>query len=163
MNSSENPNSEFPENLTLGSEIAEAAEENDAVTAEQLIRSHEMIVLQRIDPETGQVEFDEDDNFSVVLAEVDEDIAVVCFSNFTAASSFMDSVCEDLTGGSRLPAVVLDGNELLDGLPESVGLLVDPTTENESYFPPGCFSDFCDSPEDDEEVDEENDSFFPDA
>jgi hypothetical protein len=161
MNSAENPGAEFPENPSLGSEIAQAAEDNDALKAEELIRSHEMIVLQRIDVETGQVEFDEDENFSVVLAEVDEDIAVVCFSHFNAASSFMDSVAEDLTGGSRLPAVVLDGNELLDGLPDSVGLLVDPTTENECYFPPSCFSDFSDSPDDDDE--EENDSFFPDA
>lgn len=159
MNSSEQAGSEFPDNPTLGSEIAQAAEDNDAFKAEQLIRSHELLVLQRIDVETGEVEYDEDENFSVVLAEVDEDVAVVCFSNFSAATSFMDSVCDELTDGQRLPAVLLDGNELLDGLPDSVGLLVDPTTDNECYFPPSCFSDGSDDFDDEEE----NDSFFPDA
>jgi hypothetical protein len=157
-NAFDNSGVPFPENPTLGSQIADAAEAGDAERAEDLIRNHELIVLQRIDEETGQVEFDEDENFSVVLAEVDEDIAVVCFSNLTAANSFMDTVCEELSGGSRLPAVVLDGNELLDGLPDSVGLLVDPTTEQECYFPPSCFSESSDSTYDDEE---END-LFPD-
>jgi SseB protein N-terminal domain len=157
----ENNEIDYPENIQLGVEIADAAETNEASKAEELIRANEFIVLQQIDLETGEIEVDEEDNFSVVLAEVDEDMAVVCFTSLTAAESFMDEVCEELTGGTRLPAVVLEGNQLLDGLPEGIGLLINPTTEQECYFPPSCFEfddHFTDDEDDDEEFEEETDS-----
>jgi hypothetical protein len=77
----ENNEIDYPENIQLGVEIAAAAETNDASKAEELIRANEFIVLQQIDLETGEIEVDEEDNFSVVLAEVDEDMAVVCFTS----------------------------------------------------------------------------------
>lgn len=130
---------DYPENVQLGVEIADAADANDARRAEELIRGSEFIVLQEIDVETGEVLVDEDDRFSVVLAEVEEDMAVVCFTSMSAAESFMNEVCDELTGGVRLPVVVLDGDELLDGLPDGIGLLFNPTTEEECYFSPSCF------------------------
>jgi len=126
--------------LDLGGLIADAAEANDSVAASQVIRGGEFILLQQIDMETGAVEEDEEGNFSVVLAEVEEDdIAVVCFTNATAAANFSKEISEDLPEGHSLPEVILDGDTLLDGLPEDCGLLVNPGTENECYFPPGCF------------------------
>ena len=130
---------DFPENVQLGVEIADAADANDASRAEELIRGHDFIVLQEIDPETGEAMMDEDDRFSVVLAEVDEDMAVVCFTSMSAAENFMNEVCDELTGGTRLPTIVLEGDELLDGLPDGIGLLINPTTEEECYFSPSCF------------------------
>jgi hypothetical protein len=72
-----------------------------------------------------------------MLAEVDEDHAVVCFSNQEAASDFATEIGEELPAGRELPAVMLDGDTLLDGLPEDCGLLINPGTEVECYFPPG--------------------------
>lgn len=149
----------YPENTQLGEDIANAAEANNPERAEELIRAHEFIVLQQIDLETGEIEVDEEDQFSVVLAEVDEDLAVVCFSSYSAAENFMDTIGNDLTGGKRLPAVILDGNELLDGLPDSIGLLVNPATDSECYFMPQCFS----SSEQSYGDDQDDDALFPEA
>ncbi len=127
------------EPVDLGGLIADAAEANDATVAENIIRSGEFIVFQQIDVESGEVEEDGEGNFSVVLAEVDEELAVVCFSNQEAADQFAIEIGEDLPEGTELPAVMMGGDMLIDGLPEDCGLLVNPGTDNESFFPPGCF------------------------
>ena len=127
------------EPVDLGGLIADAAEANDATVAENIIRSGEFIVFQQIDMESGEVEEDEEGNFSVVLAEVDEELAVVCFSNQEAADAFAQEIGDDLPEGQELPAIMMDGNMLIDGLPEDCGLLVNPGTDFESFFPPGCF------------------------
>lgn len=141
------------EPVDLGGLIADAAEANDATVAENIIRSGEFIIFQQIDLESGEIEQDEEGNFSVVLAEVDDELAVVCFSNQEAADLFAKEIGSDLPEGRELPAVTMDGNMLIDGLPEDCGLLVNPGTENESFFPPGCF--LWDDEEDEECGDEE--------
>jgi hypothetical protein len=149
------------EPVDLGGLIADAAEANDATVAENIIRSGEFIVFQQIDMESGEVEEDGEGNFSVVLAEVDEELAVVCFSSQEAANVFAQEIGEDLPEGRELPAVMMDGNMLIDGLPEDCGLLVNPGTDNESFFPAGCFlwdeedEDGADDLEDDEEETDE--------
>lgn len=123
----------------LGTLIASAAEAEDAVVAESIIRTADFIVFQQIDMESGEVEHDGEGNFSVVLADVDEDIAVVCFTNAEAAANFQAEISEDLPEGHELPSVMLAGETLLDGLPPDCGLLIDPGAETECYFSPGCF------------------------
>ena len=142
------------EPVDLGGLIADAAEANDATVAENIIRSGEFIVFQQIDMESGEVEEDEEGNFSVVLAEVDEELAVVCFSNQAAADAFAQEIGDDLPEGQELPAIMMDGNMLIDGLPEDCGLLVNPGTDFESFFPPGCF---LWEDEDEEDADFEDD------
>lgn len=144
------------EPVDLGGLIADAAEANDATVAENIIRSGEFIVFQQIDMESGEVEEDGEGNFSVVLAEVDDELAVVCFSSQEAADNFAQEIGEDLAEGQELPAVMMDGNMLIDGLPDDCGLLVNPGTDNESFFPPGCFQwDEEDDEQDDEQDDED--------
>jgi hypothetical protein len=137
------------EHVDLGGLIADAAESNDAAVAESIIRSGQFILLQQIDTESGEIEEDEEGNFSVVLAEVDEDVAVVCFTNMEAVGRFTQEIAGDIPEGHELPTVILEGDDLIDGLPEDCGLLVNPGEETESYFPPGCF--FFDEDEDDED------------
>ena len=127
------------EPVDLGGLIADAAEANDAVVAESIIRGGDFIVFQQIDMESGEIEEDDDGNFSVVLADVDGEMAVVCFSNTDASTNFASEISVDLPPGRELPSAVLDGNTLLDGLPEDCGLLLNPGAETECYFPPGCF------------------------
>lgn len=127
------------EHVDLGGLIADAAEADDAAVAESIIRSGQFILLQQIDTESGEVEEDEEGNFSVVLAEVDEDVAVVCFTNGEAVGRFTQEIAGDIPEGHELPTVMLEGDDLLDGLPEDCGLLVNPGEETECYFPPGCF------------------------
>lgn len=129
------------EPIDVGDLIAAAADSNDLLVAVSIIRSGDFIVFQQVDPENGEVEEDEEGNFSVMLAEVDEDTAVVCFSNEDAAANFAAEIADDLPEGQELPSVVLPGEILLDGLPSDCGLLINPGAESECYFPPGCFED----------------------
>lgn len=123
----------------LGVRIATAAESNDIAVASSIIREGEFIVFQQLDPESGEIELDEQGNFSVVLAEIDEETAVVCFTDEAAAQLFASEIADEVPEGHDLPAVMLDGNSLLDGLPEDCGLLINPGSETECYFPPGCW------------------------
>ena len=129
------------ENVDLGGLIADAAESNDAAVAASIIRSGQFILLQQIDLDSGEIEEDEEGKWSVVLAEVDEDTAVVCFTNPEAVANFASEIAEDIPEGHELPSVILDGEALLDGLPPDCGLLINPGEETECYFPPGCFDD----------------------
>lgn len=130
--------------VDLGGLISDAAESNDATVAASIIRSGDFIVFQQIDAENSEVEEGEiekdADSFSVVLAEIDDETAVVCFSNQDSASNFANELAQDIPPGRELPAIVLDGNTLLDGLPQDCGLLVNPGAETECYFPPGCLN-----------------------
>lgn len=129
---SENPDA-------LGEQIAGAADVGDIAVVASIIRGGSFIVFQQIDMESGDIEQDEEGNFSVVLAEVDDDTAVVCFSDAEAAAQFSQDIADDLPAGRTLPPVMLDGDTLLDGLPPDCGLLVNPGSESECYFPPGAF------------------------
>ncbi|MEZ6136590.1 MAG: SseB family protein [Pirellulaceae bacterium] len=148
--SNEDESAEDLDNVDLGGLICDAAEADDAAVAASIIRSGQFILLQQVDFESGEVEEDEEGNFSVVLAEVEDDTAVVCFTNSAAVSNFAAEIAEDIPEGRELPAVVLEGNDLLDGLPEDCGLLINPGEETECYFPPGCF-EASDVEEDDSE------------
>jgi hypothetical protein len=119
----------------LGAQIAAAAENEDAAVAASAIRSGDFIVFQQVDPENAGSESEE--AVSVVLAQVDEDTAVVCFSDQRLAQVFAEEISDEIPPGQELPAVILSGDVLLDGLPDDCGLLVNPGSTLECYFPPG--------------------------
>ncbi|MCA9128064.1 MAG: hypothetical protein KDB22_13305 [Planctomycetales bacterium] len=129
------------EPVDLGLLIADAADQNDIAVALDIIRNGDFVLFQQIDMESGDIEEDEEGNFSVVLAEVDDEIAVVCFSNENAAANFAVENADDLPEGKELPSVLLSGDVLLDGLPVDCGLLLNPGADTECYFPPGCFKE----------------------
>ena len=120
----------------VGEALVMAHEENDIGAAHRIIRSNEFMVLQQFDPETGEVNENDDGSFNVVLVEVEEDTAVVAFTQEKFASEFLHDVQDELPEIENYPAVMLDGNALLDGLPEDCGLLINPGAPTECYFPP---------------------------
>ena len=129
--------SEF-DHVDLGGLIADAADADDAAVAASIIRSGDFIVLRQIDVEAGETEQDLEGNFSVVLAEMEgNENAVVCFSNQQFVANFVEEISGEIPLGRELPAVRLDGDSLLDGLPSDCGLLLNPGAETECYFPPG--------------------------
>jgi hypothetical protein len=123
----------------LGQKIATAVEEEEYAVAASLIQAGLFIVFEQIDPENEESSEDEEGNFSVVLAEVEDELAVVCFSDEAGAQNFASEVVgEDIPEGHELPAILLNGESLLEGLPDECGLLVNPGVETECYFPPGA-------------------------
>ncbi len=120
----------------VGEALALAVEEGEEAEVDQIIRRHDFLVLQQFDPETGHVDENDDGSFNVVLVEVDEESAVVAFTQEKLASEFLLDVEEDLPEIENYPAIMLDGNTLLDGLPEDCGLLINPGAPTECYLPP---------------------------
>jgi hypothetical protein len=121
----------------IGERILNAATSNENVIAASLIRDNKFIVFQQVDPEQAASGTEVEGNFSVVLAEVDNSLAVVCFSEESTAANFAQEVAEEVPEGYELPAIRLDGNTLLDGLPDDCGLLFNPGSDIECFFPPG--------------------------
>ncbi len=121
----------------VGEALALAVEEGEVIEVDQIIRKHDFLVLQQFDPETGEVDENDDGSFNVVLVEVDEESAVVAFTKEKFASEFLHDVEEELPHAENYPAIMLDGNTLLDGLPEDCGLLINPGAPTECYLPPG--------------------------
>lgn len=143
MISTDSQNNGDEEELELGHLIADAANADDPVVAESLIRGSDFILLKQIDEDEPLPSDDEDDaEFAVVLAEMEDldEEAVICFTTQSAADDFTQALDIDLPPGIELPALPVDGESLLNGLPVEVGLLVNPGTEDECYFPAGCFS-----------------------
>lgn len=133
----------------LGEKIIAAIDANDPVLLESLFRGGEFILYQQIDTETGSIDEDDEGNFSVVLAELEDSVAVVCFTSSEIADNFVQTQVTDLPEGAVLPSVMVDGESLLEGLPEDCGLLLNPASERECFFPPGSFD-----PEDGDSSDE---------
>lgn len=123
----------------LGQQLMIAAESEDIVLAASLIRAGNFIVFQQIDPDNGVSQDDED--ASVVLAEVDDGLAVVCFCEEEAANDFAANIVQDQAPDvEELPAFTVTGESLLDSLPPEFGILVNAGAETECYFPPGAVS-----------------------
>jgi SseB protein N-terminal domain len=121
----------------VGEAIATAAEEDQMDEVDRLIRANSFMVLQQFDPETGEVEENDDGSFNVILVEIDEDSAVVAFTQEKYASEFLNEVEEDIPQADQYPAIMLDGNTLLAGLPSDCGLLINPGAPTECYLAPG--------------------------
>lgn len=130
----------------IGEALALAFEEGEIAAVDIIIRKHDFLVLQQFNPETGEVDENDDGSFNVVLVEVDEESAVVAFTQEKLASEFLADVEDELPHAENYPAIMLDGNTLLDGLPEDCGLLINPGAPTECYLPPGFVQ-----PEDDDD------------
>jgi len=66
-----------------------AHEQGEHSEAHRIIRSHDFMVLQQFQPDTGEVSENDDGSFNVVLVEAEEDTAVVAFTHEKFASEFL--------------------------------------------------------------------------
>ncbi len=134
---------EETENVDLGGLVYDACDNEDYATAERILRSGMIYVLHQIDeasPEMPDME-DEDSEaeFNVVVAEADGIVAMMCFTALEHVDAFLDSISDELPEDFEIPVVGMDGNTLMDGLPDDMGLLVNASTELECFFPPGIW------------------------
>jgi len=74
-------------NTELGQQIADAADQEDVVVIESLLRGNELIVLQQTTDENGEP-LEEEGDLSVVLAELDDEVAVISFTDIHFAEQF---------------------------------------------------------------------------
>ena len=125
----------------LGFKICQASENSDYDTAQEIILGGVFYLLQEIDLEEGVPAEDENGECAVLLATVEDDeTAVICFTDDAAIDPFIEAINEELPEGLEMPILEVDGTTLLEGLPQSCGLLVNPEADSQCYFPPGVFN-----------------------
>ncbi|MEM7478199.1 MAG: SseB family protein [Planctomycetota bacterium] len=121
----------------LGQILAEAIEDDKLDIVLQKLAEAEIIVLQQIDEETGESVADEHGDVNVVLAEMDEGIAVVCFTDESYADKFSEVFADRIP--VTCPRVAVTGGSLLASMPEDCGLLINSGSEHECYLSPAFF------------------------
>ncbi|GIW96763.1 MAG: hypothetical protein KatS3mg111_0096 [Pirellulaceae bacterium] len=128
--------------VDFGGLVLDAAREEDFETAEKILRSSMLYVLNQID-EDADVEFDDEEGgeFNLVIAESDDEVALICFTSPDHVENFLDSISEELPEDYEIPVIAMSGSMLLDGLPEDFGLLVNPNTDLECFFPAGIWQE----------------------
>ncbi|RMF38982.1 MAG: hypothetical protein D6753_14840 [Planctomycetota bacterium] len=138
------PDPEETQEVDLGGLVFDACGQEDYETAERILRSGMIYVLHQIDESSPDMPDLEDEDaeaeFNVVVAEADGVIAIMCFTALEHVDAFLDSISEELPEDFEIPVVGMDGNTLIDGLPDDMGLLVNAGTELECFFPPGVWA-----------------------
>ncbi|MCA9192428.1 MAG: hypothetical protein KDB03_11725 [Planctomycetales bacterium] len=115
----------------LGELIAECAETDNWDQMQELFESNVFFVLHRPGQESDEIE--------LALIDVEDELAIVSFTNAEFADSFQRELAEEIEDFEPLAILPIDGQTLLAGMFSDGGLLLNPGTEFEVYFPPGYF------------------------
>ena len=121
--------------VMLGQKLAEAIAADELEAIHLHLAQAEIIVLQQIDEQTGESVTDEDGEVNVVLAEMDEGIAVVCFTDETYVDRFREVFQDRIP--EKCPRVIVTGESLITSMPEECGLLINSGSEHECFLPSG--------------------------
>jgi hypothetical protein len=110
---------------TSDSKLFEAIAAGDADQTRLLLIASEFILI-RVNEEE-----DDDENFGALTADVDGTDVLVAFTSEQTASDFISQMGEELFDKEEeIDGFVVDGETLLDYLPENFGVLIDPEHEN---------------------------------
>ena len=113
------------------SELFDAITQRDAVLARSLILANEFVLISISDGED-----DDEENVGALTAEIGDFDVLVAFTSEQNAGAFvgeMDDLFEDEEG---VDGVVVEGDALLEYLPDGFGLLLNPETDNASVVDP---------------------------
>lgn len=122
----------------IGQQIVDAVDADDFDLIEHLIRTNDLIFFHEVNPETGEVEMDEE-GFNVMAVSVEGEEALLCFTDVSIVDHFIEHGFEETSDEGEVPTVKIQGNSVLDELPPDLGILLNATSEGELYFPPGVF------------------------
>lgn len=120
-------NSEGTESIV--NRLLTAIEENDAVSACELIVNGEFTLFELIDE-------DDEEGQATMTADVEDYQALVAFTNEELAAEFAGAMPDFFSDEEEVPAFLIDGGSLLNQLPEGFGILLNPETEETVILPP---------------------------
>jgi hypothetical protein len=111
------------------SKLFEAIVAGDADQTRLLLIASEFILIRVTD------EDDDEENFGALTADVDDVEVLVAFTSEKTASDFIAHMGEELFNeGEEIDGFVVDGETLLDYLPDDFGVLIDPEQEHSSVI-----------------------------
>lgn len=116
--------------LDSGLQLAELIAGGNAQSIARFIETHDFTLVKLVDESS-------DENFSALIAEVDDSPMLVAFSSDQHAGMFADTVPEDmLDEEGNMPAFIVGGRELVIDLTEEFGVLFNFETEDLAVMPP---------------------------
>ncbi len=108
---------------------SDAVEDRNADAIRQLILASEFILLNI------QGEDDEEEGMGALTADIEDMPVLVAFSSEENAATFVGAVSEMFEDEEEVQGFLVEGDSLLDYLPEDYGLLMDPETDDVVLIP----------------------------
>lgn len=110
-------------------------ESRDAAAIRKLILSSEFVLIS-IEEEESEGDDSEEGSYGALTAEIEDFEALVVFTSEKIAGEFVNSQ-EDLFGeGEEVEGIVVEGDALLEYLPEGFGMLIDPEFDDACVIDP---------------------------
>lgn len=105
--------------------LSAAIEDRDAPKLRQLILNGEFILIN-----IQSEEDDEEDAMGALTAEIDDLPVLVAFTSERHAGAFVGAMGDLFEDSDEVQGFVVEGDALLEYLPDDYGLLVNPETES---------------------------------
>jgi hypothetical protein len=113
------------------SKLFAAIDERDAAQVRSLILANEFVLISISDGED-----DDDENVGALTAEIGDFDVLVAFTSEENAGVFVGEMGELFEEEEGVDGVVVDGEALLEYLPDGFGLLLNPEVEDASIVDP---------------------------
>ncbi|MEM9585682.1 MAG: SseB family protein [Planctomycetota bacterium] len=117
--------SDLPES-TIDEGLFKAQEDRDGAAVRAWLHAREFILISVLSAE----EADTEEGFGALTVELDDQAALVAFTSQAFAGEFVDQMSEDFADDEEVQGYIMDGESLIESLPESYGLILNPETDN---------------------------------
>lgn len=111
-------------------ELISAINDRDATRLLALMQQAEFIMIRVGDEE------EEDGSLGALTADVEDFDVLVTFTNEENGSNFISTMADIFESGEEVEGFFVDGNMLLENLPDEFGLLIDPENESTAIIDP---------------------------
>ena len=118
-------------NFPPDSELHSAVSAGDLDKLRETILKREFVLLS-----TSKNEDDEDENVGALTAEIGQFEVLVAFTSESNAEVFVREMSDLFSEDESVDGVVVEGQAMLDYLPEGYGLLIDPELDQTSVMDP---------------------------
>jgi hypothetical protein len=118
------------------SPLQDAVLEGDARLLRQLLLTSEFVLLS-----TAQSEEDPDLNVGAITAEIEDIEVLIAFTSEKTAGEFVQESGDLFASDESVDGVVVDGEALLEYLPDGFGILMDPESDSAIVIEPGLLRD----------------------
>lgn len=111
--------------------LADAIANRDAKALRSEVVGMEFILIN-----VQEEDDDEDDGMGALTADVDDQPVLVAFTSEKHAERFVTAMAEIFEGSDEVQGFVVEGDALLEYLPEDYGILFDPETADAQFVDP---------------------------
>lgn len=119
----------------ISSQISEAVAERDVASLRTVLLGHEFVLISVSDGT------DDEENVGALTAELEGFDVLVAFTSESRAGEFVGEMDELFEDNEEVEGVVVEGDAMLEYLPEGYGILVDPEADGACVIEPTLASE----------------------